>query len=128
MTERIRRKDRHFPDICYSGEVSVSITACVQNGRPVFEKSEIVATFVDFLRESANLNQCIVPVYCFMPEHLHMIVQGLTETSDANRAVKRFKQRTGYWFQRIRKQYGRRIFTITSFGGMKVWRTTSGIS
>src|SRR5260370_31212589 len=98
MTERIRRRDRHLANICYVGEVSVSITGCIKNGRPVFEKSHIVETFTDILRDAVMFNRCIVPVYCFMPEHLHMIVQGLTEATDVYRALNRFKQRTGYWF------------------------------
>ena len=48
----------------------------------------------------ALCNDCVIPVYCFMPEHLHLIIKGMKESSDVRRVVSRFKQRTGYWFSK----------------------------
>ena len=101
--EPSKHKHHHLQRVCYVGEVCVSITACIEPGRPVFEKSDIAATFTDFLRDAATRSQCIVPVYCFMPEHLHTIIKGLSQSSDSWRAVARFKQRTGFWFSKHSK-------------------------
>lgn len=38
--------------------------------------------------------------YCFMPDHLHALVVGLTEWSSLEAFVKLAKQHTGYWFRR----------------------------
>jgi REP element-mobilizing transposase RayT len=87
--EPLKHKDHHLPRICYVGELCVSITACIQDARPVFAKSEIVATFTDILEDAVTQNDCIVPVYCFMPEHLHALIKGLTRSSDLWRAIVR---------------------------------------
>ena len=37
-----------------------------------------------------------------MPDHLHVLAAGRTETSDLIRLVCRFKQRSGFWFSKER--------------------------
>jgi putative transposase len=96
-SERIRHKKHHLSRDCYLGQVSVAMTACIEAGRPIFRNSEIVAAFTEILREAAERNDCVVPVYCFMPEHLHTIITGQTDGADTWKAICRFKQRTGYW-------------------------------
>src|SRR5262249_26211228 len=98
--ERIRHKKHHLPRLYYVGEVCVAITACIEAGRPLFRKSDIVAAFTDILRDAVKRNDCVVPVYCFMPEHLHVVIKGQTEVADVWKAFCRFKQRTGYWLSR----------------------------
>lgn len=98
--EPAKHKHHHLPRVCYVGEVCVSITACIDDGRPIFDKSDIVATFTDILEDAVKRNDCIVPVYCFMPEHLHALIKGLNPISDVWRVIARFKQRTGYWFSK----------------------------
>ena len=68
------RKHHRLPRGAYIGVVSISITACIDARKPIFTKDDIVATFVDFLRNAVMKNNCIVPVYCFMPDHVHMLV------------------------------------------------------
>jgi putative transposase len=45
---------------------------------------------------------CIIPVYCFMPDHLHVLLQGISPKADLWSAMVRFKQRTGFWLKRNR--------------------------
>ena len=48
-----------------------------------------------------------VLAYCVMPDHVHILLEGASETADLRDAVARWKQRTGYdW--RIR--YGTRLW------------------
>jgi len=98
--ERIRRKYHHLPRGAYIGEVLLSITARIENGRPIFQNPAIVATFTTMLEESARNNACLVPVYCFMPDHLHVLIKGMTPPADSWKVVLQFKQRTGYWFRK----------------------------
>jgi len=98
--ERIRGKKHHLPRFCYLGQVCVAITACIETGRPIFRNCEIVAAFTDFLREATDRNHCVVPVYCFMPEHLHVVIKGQRDGSDIWMAMSRFKQRSGYWLSK----------------------------
>jgi putative transposase len=90
----------HLPHVCYVGDICVAITAKVENGKPIFSKSDVVATFAETLQDCAVKKDCLVPVYCFMPEHLHMLIQGTKESSDTWRVITQFKQRTGYWLSK----------------------------
>jgi len=40
---------------------------------------------------------CTVPIYCFMPDHLHLLLRGMGDEADAWAAMASFKQRTGFW-------------------------------
>lgn len=49
--------------------------------------------------------------YCFMPDHVHLLVEAMTEGSDLKRFVKLAKQRSGYYFKqafatRLWQRYG----------------------
>jgi hypothetical protein len=63
----------------------------------VFARPEIVPVFVVFLQEVAEKYD-FRAIYCFMPEHLHLIALGNGDASNLLRGVQVFKQRTGYWF------------------------------
>lgn len=41
-----------------------------------------------------------IPAYCFMPDHLHLLVEGDTMESDLRRFMSSFKQKSGYAFSR----------------------------
>ncbi len=82
----------------YQGQVSVTFTANIKTRQEIFTESGIVSTFVDHLGTAAKKNHCIVPIYCFMPDHLHVILQGQTDKADTWQAMVDFKQLTGYWF------------------------------
>jgi hypothetical protein len=47
-------------------------------------------------------NRCVVPVFCFMPDHLHVMFKGLGEGADALLAIRKFKLLSGLWFDRTR--------------------------
>jgi putative transposase len=52
-----------------------------------------------------------IAAYCFMPDHLHLLTNGLREDSDLRRFVKDLKQRTAFSFKRmVRKELWQRYF------------------
>lgn len=50
------------------------------------------------LLDSAQHFAMAIHVFLFMPDHLHILMQGTSETSNALKFVSHFKQQTGYWF------------------------------
>ena len=108
--ERIRRKYHHLPRDCYIGAICVGITARIDNGSPIFTKTAIVATFTEILRGCVAQSDCQIPVYCFMPEHIHILIQGSKESSDTWTVVTGFKQRTGYWLSKHSHQRWQKDF------------------
>ena len=57
----------------------------------------LVAVFRTELAAALRRRICCAPAYCFMPDHLHVLVQGCHENSDAWLAVVQFKRQTGMW-------------------------------
>ena len=53
-----------------------------------------------------------VLAYCFMPDHLHLLVQGESDTADLQRFVKGWKQMTGFKYAR---EYGSRLWQVGFF-------------
>ncbi|HEY1381774.1 MAG TPA: transposase [Gemmataceae bacterium] len=98
----IRQRPHRLPREHYRGPVAVAITACVQDRHPAFRDPEIVDTFRTLLDTAVTTCRCFVPIYCFMPEHLHLILHGRDDLSDTWAAMVAFKQRSGYWFGRNR--------------------------
>jgi putative transposase len=45
-------------------------------------------------------------LFTFMPDHLHLLLEGTSEKSNARRSVKLFKQLSGYWFK---QKFGSRL-------------------
>jgi putative transposase len=96
---RIRTKRHRLPAAAYYGEVAVAITACEAHRRDLFSDHAIVSVFVGEMTEAADRFSCIIPVYCFMPDHLHLIIKGLDPRSRPKFAVERFKHQTGNWLK-----------------------------
>ena len=105
MKPDIREKPHRLHRKYYQGRIVVSFTACILDRRSPFLEKSIVDQFIEALRRSAESSQCIVPIYCFMPDHLHVILQGLTDRSDTWRAMVSFKQKSGFWFGRNLPQF-----------------------
>lgn len=57
----------------------------------------VVEQCVEFLADATKRHHCTVPIYCFMPDHLHVMMWGQSAAADAWRAMVRFKQKSGFW-------------------------------
>src|SRR6185312_6785179 len=62
----------------------------------------LVAEFVHQLAESAGRFECIVPIYCFMPDHLHLLIQGVADKSRPKVAMDNFNTSSGLWLGKHR--------------------------
>ena len=98
----IRERPHRLPPVSYRGEVAVAFTLCVQDRKPLFESRDPVRLFVGLLAAACESQGCVVPIYCFMPDHVHAVTLGRAESADAWRAIVGFKQRTGFWLARNR--------------------------
>lgn len=91
----------------YIGERWYSLTLCCEQRRPAFADPECAVQLIDMLRQESVSAQFRVYAYCIMPDHLHVLLQGLDTTSDLLAFVKRLKQSTGYEF---RKRFHRNLW------------------
>ena len=93
----IQEKKHRLPKEFYKGTISVAFTLCVKGNTRLFIKSEIVSVFTDILTSAVINAGCIIPVYCFMPDHQHLIITGTQCDSDIWKAIIGYKQKTGFW-------------------------------
>jgi REP element-mobilizing transposase RayT len=93
----IKEKRHRLPKEFYKGETSIAFTLCLKGDIQPFISSETVGIFTDILSIVVRKTVCIVPVYCFMPDHQHLIITGTRSHSDIWKAMISYKQQTGFW-------------------------------
>ncbi|MBI2059036.1 MAG: transposase [Nitrospirae bacterium] len=97
---RIRERKHRLPPDSYRGQAAASFTLCIQDRRSIFNNPFPVPRFVDILMNSLQRHLCDSPVYLFMPDHMHLVLQGTSAQSDLRQCVVSFKQASGFWFRR----------------------------
>jgi putative transposase len=80
----------------YKGYRAYFVTCCTFRRRACFVDAQYVEPITEQLLQSAATCQFDVSAYCFMPEHMHVLVDGTTDSSDFCRLMNDFKQRTAY--------------------------------
>jgi REP element-mobilizing transposase RayT len=91
-------KHHRLPRESYRGRISAAFTLCITGRKPFFIDANIVRIFVEFLRGVAE-KHTFQAIYCFMPDHSHLILLGTSDESDVLRGVEVFKQVTGFWLR-----------------------------
>ncbi len=79
----------------YRGLKTISVTINVEQRQPIFTDETLVRRLEEILHEELPKHGCRAPIYCFMPDHLHLMVQGLSDDADILTPVERFKLRAG---------------------------------
>lgn len=95
----VREKRHRLPTNHYEGVVVVAFTACVKNRVTLFRDLGVVKTFAELLLKEAERFESDCVIYLFMPDHLHLILEGRTDTAPPLKAMNNFKQNTGYWLK-----------------------------
>jgi REP element-mobilizing transposase RayT len=97
---KIKEKRHRLAKDFYRGRTCVALTLCIKNRVELFKVPEIVDAFVHILDDSATKFNCVIPVYCFMPDHQHMIITGTNDEVDLLKAIISYKQKTGFWMSK----------------------------
>jgi putative transposase len=69
---------------------------CTANRRQAFADETSVSRVAFHLRRTAAEDEFAVIAYCFMPDHLHLLVEGASDTADMRRFAKIFRQRAAH--------------------------------
>ena len=85
------RKRNRLPRSCYVGQNWYFITACTGDHRPLFSRGQLVETLLDTLQAKCCSCSFNVYAYCFMPDHAHLELVGLSGTSDLIVMLRDFK-------------------------------------
>jgi putative transposase len=79
----------------YRGCYRYFLTFCVWERRRVFENAAIAEMVTaHFLRTCATCDFAVL-AYCLMPDHVHLLVEGLTANAELRSLAKRLKQGSG---------------------------------
>lgn len=98
------RKRNRLPLDVYRLPGRFFVTITTERRQPWFRDPEIAGQCARMLRQACEKEGFTLAAYCFMPDHLHLLV--LTEVdNDLIRFIHRFKQQTGWWF-RVRNEAG----------------------
>jgi putative transposase len=84
----------------YAGFYSYFLTICARDRARVFVDAAAVSLVLSELSRTADAEHFSVIAYCFMPDHVHALVEGLRPDADFQRFVRVFKQRSSFQWKR----------------------------
>ena len=98
--ERLRTFD-------YLGPYRYFLTFCTNTRHLAFQTDETVRIVLAQILRAANALGFSLIAYVFMPDHVHLLVEGLTDDSDCRAFIKLAKQCSGFHYER---RFGRRLW------------------
>ena len=89
-------RPRRLPGFEYFGYYHYSLTMCTFRRMALFTDTAVVDRVRGIFFEETGPHAVVIPAYCFMPDHVHLVVSGRAENADLVRFVKRSRQRSGF--------------------------------
>ncbi|KKS53218.1 MAG: hypothetical protein UV82_C0013G0067 [Candidatus Magasanikbacteria bacterium GW2011_GWD2_43_18] len=80
------------------------VTINAYNRMKYFTHKKIIESLIGYLQETSKVSFFDIVVYCFMPDHLHLVVEGKKEESNLLSFIHSFKQKSGFAFKKVHKQ------------------------
>jgi putative transposase len=102
----VKRRPR-LANFDYTGRIRVFLTFCTCGREPQFTAADRVDVVGREILRTADLERVAFPAFCFMPDHVHLLAQGLTADASVRRFVHQAKQRSGYEFSR---RFGQKLW------------------
>jgi len=84
----------------YRGLRAYSVTCCTFSRVPWFDSGRVVWSVAGDLLVLAATHAYDVAAYCFMPDHVHLLLEAPSIDSDLRRLMSAWKQKTGYAHER----------------------------
>jgi putative transposase len=94
-----RHKNIRLPADRYRGGGWFFITFCCEQRRAVFREPECCEWFLRNLAATSGGRAIAVHAFCLMPDHIHLLAQGLEPSSDLLKFLKSLKQKTGFEYK-----------------------------
>ncbi|MBP7231040.1 MAG: transposase [Syntrophaceae bacterium] len=97
MQHKIKPRLTNFD---YRGCHRYFVTTCTDQKQPLFREAVLVTAAIAVLVDESQKHSFCVWGYCFMPDHLHLLLEGENENADMKLFVRVFKQKTGFAYGR----------------------------
>jgi len=78
---------------------------CTFERRAYFTDNRTVDVIRAELLRTASAYDVEVIAYCFMPDHLHVVIEGMTENADLLKFTAMFRQRSGHRYRQLHNGY-----------------------
>lgn len=93
-------KPHRLPPDLYRGHRAVAFTCCMHNRTPYFISQTNVTPIENILRTVLSKHSSNAHVYLFMPDHLHLLLEGTNTQTDLYKCIRDFKQKSGFWLSK----------------------------
>ena len=90
MPDFHRKPNRLGPE-SYVGRHAYFLTLCANERRKILANAVLVESLVPVLRTTCESHSFNVNAYCFMPDHLHLVVMGESDSASLPRFMQAFK-------------------------------------
>src|ERR1051326_7068344 len=100
----ITDRPRRLEGFRYIGFQRYFVTTCTAYRQPVFSDAAIARQAHDTFRELSTRFEFAIVGYCFMPDHVHLVLIADSAQSDLPRYMKVAKQATGSEYRRRHSQ------------------------
>jgi putative transposase len=97
----------HLKTFDYLGLHQYFLTFCTYDRACRFTNADAVALARTQIARAAVEERFAVVAYCYMPDHVHLLVEGQSDDSDCKRFIARAKQYSGFYH---RAAFGRRLW------------------
>ena len=98
--ELSERKSTSLPARAYLGRQMYFVTICCSQKRALLADRMLCKALVELLASEARATRFSILAYCFMPDHVHLLAEGLDAASDCRHFLKRFKIKSSRSFAR----------------------------
>ena len=105
------RKRNRLKDFNYIGNYAYFLTLLTSGKTQYFVDKILIEKILVILRDTSSEFKFEIFAYCFMPDHLHLLVTGKCngdlQVSNLINFIKKFKQKSGFYFK---KEYNKNLW------------------
>lgn len=80
----------------YKGRIA-AFTLCIAGRKVAFTDEAVFQAMVGCLQSASEKHECLFPVFCFMPDHAHVLVLPAHDGANSLDAVDKFRLQSGIW-------------------------------
>jgi putative transposase len=92
----------HLQNFPYIGRYRYSLEFTTFGRCTIFRSVSDLDLVLPQILRAAREQAFVITAYCFMPDHVHLIVEGATDGSNCKAFIKSAKQFSGYYFTKAR--------------------------
>jgi len=96
----VYKKQLRLPHSEYIGRRAYFVTVCTEDRATYFSDPATGRWLLEKLIATAAGSTFALHAYCAMPDHVHFVCEGLTDTCNLIKFVEGFKQRSAYEFSK----------------------------